>query len=181
MNNLDVLGLTRDDKESTRPTAPLRQGGVPYAPDPIEENGSPWSSHRMYPATPETTCDGRMRGVPGLTMPDVAVIIALVLSSGSLVVSIASFVLAISAKRQAKKAATLGFRVEAINHLRAVLSDISTLSGECGLSCGRRSSSIGEMGGRPTIVWSCGTERLLLYGAICPKMRAHSCRINFLA
>jgi hypothetical protein len=45
-------------------------------------------------------------------MPDVAVIIALVLSSGSLVVSIASFVLAISAKRQAKKAATLGFRVE---------------------------------------------------------------------
>src|SRR6516162_9173826 len=124
MNNLDVLGLTRDDKESTRPTAPLRQGGVPYAPDPIEENGSPWSSHRMYPATPETTCDGRMRGVPGLTMPDVAVIIALVLSSGSLVVSIASFVLAISAKRQAKKAATLGFRVEAINHLRAVLSDI---------------------------------------------------------
>jgi len=79
--------------------------------------------------------------------------------------------------RQAKKAATLGFRVEAINHLRAVLSDISTLSGECGLSCGRRSSSIGGMGGRPTIVWSCGTERLLLYGAICPKMRAHSCRI----
>jgi hypothetical protein len=78
----------------------------------------------MYPATPETTCDGRMRGVPGLTIPDVAVIIALVLSSGSLVVSIASFVLAISAKRQAKKAATLGFRVEAINHLRAVLSDI---------------------------------------------------------
>jgi hypothetical protein len=65
-----------------------------------------------------------MCGVPGLTMPDVAVIIALVLSSGSLVVSIASFVLAISAKRQAKKAATLGFRVEAINHLRAVLSDI---------------------------------------------------------
>jgi hypothetical protein len=65
-----------------------------------------------------------MRGVRGLTMPDVAVIIALVLSSGSLVVSIASFVLAISAKRQAKKAATLGFRVEAINHLRAVLSDI---------------------------------------------------------
>ena len=62
--------------------------------------------------------------MPGLTMPDVAVIIALVLSSGSLVVSIASFVLAISAKRQAKKAATLGFRVEAINHLRAVLSDI---------------------------------------------------------
>ena len=124
MNNLDVLGLTRDDKESTRPTAPLRQGGVPYAPDPIEENGSPWSSHRMYPATPETTCDGRMRGVPGLTMPDVAVIIALVLTSGSLEVSIASFVLAISAKRQAKKAATLGFRVEAINHLRAVLSDI---------------------------------------------------------
>jgi hypothetical protein len=57
-------------------------------------------------------------------MPDVAVIIALVLSSGSLVVSIASFVLAISAKRQAKKAATLGFRVEAINHLRAVLSDM---------------------------------------------------------
>ena len=57
-------------------------------------------------------------------MPDVAVIIALVLSSGSLVVSIASFVLASSAKRQAKKAATLGFRVEAINHLRAVLSDI---------------------------------------------------------
>jgi hypothetical protein len=57
-------------------------------------------------------------------MPDVAVIIALVLSSGSLVVSIASFVLAISAKRQARKAATLGFRVEAINHLRAVLSDI---------------------------------------------------------
>jgi hypothetical protein len=57
-------------------------------------------------------------------MSDVAVIIALVLSSGSLVVSIASFVLAISAKRQAKKAATLGFRVEAINHLRAVLSDI---------------------------------------------------------
>jgi hypothetical protein len=39
-------------------------------------------------------------------------------------VSIASFVLAISAKRQAKKAATLGFRVEAINHLRAVLSDM---------------------------------------------------------
>jgi hypothetical protein len=65
-----------------------------------------------------------MCGVPGLTMPDVAVIIALMLSSGSLVVSIASFVLAISAKRQAKKAATLGFRVEAINHLRAVLSDI---------------------------------------------------------
>ena len=57
-------------------------------------------------------------------MPDVAVIIALVLSSGSLVVSIASFVLAISAKRQAKKAATLGFRGDAINHLRAVLSDI---------------------------------------------------------
>jgi hypothetical protein len=57
-------------------------------------------------------------------MPDVAVIIALVLSSGSLVVSIASFVLAISAKRQAKKAATLGFRVEAINHLRAALSDM---------------------------------------------------------
>jgi hypothetical protein len=28
------------------------------------------------------------------------------------------------AKRQAKKAATLGFRVEAINHLRTVLSDI---------------------------------------------------------
>jgi hypothetical protein len=55
-------------------------------------------------------------------MPDGAVIIALVLSSGSLVVSIASFVLAISARRQAKKAATLGFRVEAINHLRAVLS-----------------------------------------------------------
>jgi hypothetical protein len=47
-----------------------------------------------------------------------------VLSSGSLVVSIASFVLAISAKRQAKKAATLGFRVEAINHLRAALSDM---------------------------------------------------------
>jgi hypothetical protein len=57
-------------------------------------------------------------------MPDVAVIIALVLSSGSLVVSIASFVLAISTKWQAKKAATLGFRVEAINHLRAMLSDI---------------------------------------------------------
>jgi hypothetical protein len=57
-------------------------------------------------------------------MPDVAVIIALVLSSGSLVVSIASFVPAISAKRQAKKAATLGFRVEAINHLRTVLFDI---------------------------------------------------------
>jgi hypothetical protein len=57
-------------------------------------------------------------------MPDVAVIIALVLSSGSLVASITSFVLAINAKRQAKKAATLGFRVEAINHLRAVLSDI---------------------------------------------------------
>src|SRR5262249_12492774 len=60
----------------------------------------------------------------GLFAPDVA-FIALVLSSGSLVVSIASFVLAISAKRQAKKAATLGFRVEAINHLRAVLSDIN--------------------------------------------------------
>jgi hypothetical protein len=56
-------------------------------------------------------------------MPD-TVIIALVLSSGSLVVSIASFVPAISAKRQAKKAATLGFRVEAINHLRTVLSDL---------------------------------------------------------
>jgi len=70
------------------------------------------SSRRMYPATPEATCDARMCGVPDLTMPDVAVIIALVLSSGSLVVSIASFVLAISAKRQAKKAATLGFRVE---------------------------------------------------------------------
>jgi len=41
-----------------------------------------------------------------------------------LVVCIASFVLAISAKRQAKKAATLGFRVGAINHLRAVPSDI---------------------------------------------------------
>jgi len=65
-----------------------------------------------------------MRGVPGLTMPEVAVIIALVLSSGSLVVSIVSVVLAISAKRQAKKAATLGFRGDAINHLRAVLSDI---------------------------------------------------------
>ena len=39
--------------------------------------------------------------------------------------NVASFVLAISAKRQAKKAATLGFRVEAINHLRAVLSDIN--------------------------------------------------------
>jgi hypothetical protein len=65
-----------------------------------------------------------MRSVPGLTMPEIAVIIALVLSSGSLVVSIASFVLAISAKRQAKKAATQGFRVEALNHLRAVLSDI---------------------------------------------------------
>jgi hypothetical protein len=63
-------------------------------------------------------------GGKDLTMPDGAVIIALVLSSGSLVVSIASFVLAISAKRQAKKAATLGFRVEAINHLRAVLSDM---------------------------------------------------------
>jgi len=59
----------------------------------------------------------------GLFVPDVA-FIALVLSSGSLAVSIASFVLAISAKRQAKKAATLGFRVQAINHLRAVLSDI---------------------------------------------------------
>jgi hypothetical protein len=59
----------------------------------------------------------------GLFVPGVA-FIALVLSSGSLAVSIASFVLAISAKRQAKKAATLGFRVEAINHLRAVLSDI---------------------------------------------------------
>jgi hypothetical protein len=46
-------------------------------------------------------------------MLDVAVIIALVLSSGSLVVSIASFVLAISTKWQAKQAATLGFRVEA--------------------------------------------------------------------
>jgi hypothetical protein len=57
-------------------------------------------------------------------MPDVAVVLALVLSSGSLVVSIASFVLAISAKWQAKKAATLGFRIEAINHLRAMLSDI---------------------------------------------------------
>jgi hypothetical protein len=59
----------------------------------------------------------------GSFVPDVA-FIALVLFSGSLVVSIASFVLAISAKRQAKKAATLGFQVEAINHLRAVLSDI---------------------------------------------------------
>jgi hypothetical protein len=57
-------------------------------------------------------------------MADVAVVLALVLSSGSLVVSIASFVLAISAKWQAKKAATLGFRIEAINHLRAMLSDI---------------------------------------------------------
>src|SRR5262249_57531905 len=28
---------------------------------------------------------------------------------------------------------------------------------------------------------SYGTERLLLYDAIWPKMRAHSCRINFLA
>ena len=68
---------------------------------------------------------GHLARALGLTMPDIAVTIALVLSSGSLAVSIAGFVLAISAKRQAKKAATLGFRVEAINHLRAVLSDIN--------------------------------------------------------
>src|SRR5215831_21086105 len=67
---------------------------------------------------------GHLARALGLTMPDIAVTIALVLSSGSLAVSIAGFVLAISAKRQAKKAATLGFRVEAINHLRAVLYEI---------------------------------------------------------
>jgi hypothetical protein len=50
--------------------------------------------------------------------------LAIWLSGGSLLVSLASFGLAAMAKRQAQKTATLGLRTEAINHVRAALHDL---------------------------------------------------------
>jgi hypothetical protein len=51
--------------------------------------------------------------------------LAIWLSGGSLLVSLASFVLATMAKRQAQKTATLGLRTEAINHVHAALHDLN--------------------------------------------------------
>jgi hypothetical protein len=56
-------------------------------------------------------------------MTDKLAVIALGLSGGSLLVSLASFVLASKAKQQAQKAATLKHRTEAIDHLRKALFD----------------------------------------------------------
>jgi hypothetical protein len=50
--------------------------------------------------------------------------LAIWLSGGSLLVSLASFGLAAMAKRQAQKTATLGLRTEAINHVREALHDL---------------------------------------------------------
>jgi hypothetical protein len=58
------------------------------------------------------------------TMTEKLAIIALAVSVGSLLVSIASAVIAWRAKQQARKAATLGQRIEAINHVREALHDL---------------------------------------------------------
>jgi hypothetical protein len=51
--------------------------------------------------------------------------LAIWLSGGSLLVSLASFGLAAMAKRQAQKTATLGPRTDAINHVREALHDLN--------------------------------------------------------
>jgi hypothetical protein len=58
------------------------------------------------------------------TMTEKLAVIALAVSVGSLLVSIASAVIAWRAKQQARKAATLGQRIEAINHVREALHDL---------------------------------------------------------
>jgi hypothetical protein len=59
-----------------------------------------------------------------MTMTEKLAIIAVVVSLGSVLVSIASAVIAWRAKQQARKAATLGQRIEAINHVRVALHDL---------------------------------------------------------
>ena len=58
-----------------------------------------------------------------MTLTDKLAAMALLVSFGSLVMSIASVVLAAQAKEQAKKAATLGQRTEALNHIRNAMYD----------------------------------------------------------
>jgi K+-sensing histidine kinase KdpD len=58
-----------------------------------------------------------------MTMTDWLAVVALLVSVGSLVVSIASAVIAARAKKQAMKAATLEQRTEAINHIRHAMYD----------------------------------------------------------
>jgi hypothetical protein len=48
----------------------------------------------------------------------------IVVSCGSLVVSVLSLIVSLTAKRQAKSAASLGLRHEAINHIRAAIYDV---------------------------------------------------------
>ena len=57
-------------------------------------------------------------------MTEKLAVFALAVSVGSLLVSIASAVIAWRAKQQARKAATLGHRIEAINHVRVALHDL---------------------------------------------------------
>jgi hypothetical protein len=57
-------------------------------------------------------------------MTEKLAVFALAVSVGSLLVSIASAVIAWRAKQQARKAATLGQRIEAINHVRMALHDL---------------------------------------------------------
>ena len=58
-------------------------------------------------------------------MTDNLAVVALLISMASLIVAIASIVLANKAMKQAKQAATLDPRTEAINHLGIALADIN--------------------------------------------------------
>ena len=60
-----------------------------------------------------------------MTMTDKFAVVALLISIASLIVAIASIVLANKAMKQAKQAATLDPRTEAINHLGIALADIN--------------------------------------------------------
>jgi hypothetical protein len=90
-------GLHRAGRE--RPSASLRKDEVPLGPLA--------ASYRK-----------------AKTMTEKLAVIALAVSVGSLLVSIASAVIAWRAKQQARKAATLGQRIEAINHVRVALHDL---------------------------------------------------------
>jgi hypothetical protein len=59
------------------------------------------------------------------SMTDDPAIVALWISAGALLVSGASLIVAVQAKRQAKQTGTLKDRTEAINHLRDAFSDIA--------------------------------------------------------
>jgi hypothetical protein len=66
-----------------------------------------------------------------MSLTEKLALIALVVSCGSLLVSITGAVVAWKAKQQARQAATLGRRIDAINRLRDALSDLEENNVTC--------------------------------------------------